>query len=46
MVKVYPRPKENPYITPVRQTVCFPKIKARSRDLDKDILNESEKEEP
>ena len=46
MVKVYPYPKENPYMTPTRQTIYFLRIKAKSRDLDKDILSELEKEEP
>ena len=46
MARVYLRPKENTYTTPIRQTIYFPRIKARSRDLDKDTLNESGKEEP
>ena len=46
MARVYPHPKENPYMTPARQTICFLRIKARSRDLDEDILNELGKEEP
>ena len=46
MARAYPRPKENPYTTPTRQTIYFLRIKARSRDLDKDILNELEKEKP
>ena len=46
MARVYPYPKENPYMTPVRKTVYFPREKARSRDLDKDILTKSGKEEP
>ena len=46
MARVYPYPKENPYMTPARQTVYFLRIKARSRDLDEDTLNELRKEEP
>ena len=46
MARVYPYLKENPYITPTRQTIYFLRIKARSRDSNKDILNELGKKEP
>ena len=45
MARIYSYPTENPYITPTRQTIYFLRIKARSRDLDKDILYKLEKEE-